>query len=96
MRFKVLIFLLTFRRFWVLITGIVIESEHVLTICDGNSISHTRKGETIPQCPELPSPEGFFDASRRILFEEKCKNENSSFGNLFYDLLDLFNCFTSF
>lgn len=58
--------------------GIDYQSEHVLTVCDANTVSHTRAGEAIPQCPSLPSPDGFFDGLKKILYQHQCDDLNST------------------
>ena len=48
------------------------ESQHVLTVCDAFHIWHTRQGEAIPECPQLPNATGFFDNLRDKLYEKQC------------------------
>lgn len=48
------------------------ETEHILTVCDAFNIRHTRRGEAIPECPQLPSAKGFFHHLPQKLYEKQC------------------------
>lgn len=52
------------------------ESEHVLTVCDAFTIWYTRKGESIPECPQLPLATGFFDNLSGKVYEKQCEAAN--------------------
>lgn len=52
------------------------ESEHVLTVCDAFTIWYTRKGESIPECPQLPLATGFFNNLSGKVYEKQCEAAN--------------------
>ena len=50
------------------------ESEHVLTVCDAFTIWYTKKGESIPECPQLPLATGFFSNLSGKVYEKQCEH----------------------